>query len=159
MAQLKRTGLMDNTIVIFTSDHGQEFNDNKQNYWGHGSNFTDIQVKVPLIVHWPNEPTRSYQHRTSHSDISVTLMEDVFNTTNQRTEYSLGQHLTDKKRDNWTIVGSYVNYAIKEPKQHTVTYPNGSYEILDSQGKSLEGGKLSTDIALKAMKMMSEFYK
>ncbi|MDO6721027.1 DUF3413 domain-containing protein [Psychrosphaera sp. 1_MG-2023] len=159
LTQLRETGLLDNTIVIFTSDHGQEFNDNKQNYWGHGSNFTDVQVKVPFFVHWPGKAKANYTHRTSHSDLSVTLMEDLFNVTNSRADYSTGVHLFEEQRDSWTIIGSYVNYAIKESEQQTVTYPNGSYEILDNRGKPKENGKLATDIALKAMKQMSDFYQ
>nr|WP_237729042.1 sulfatase-like hydrolase/transferase [Vibrio fluvialis] len=31
-------GGLENTIIVITSDHGQEFNDNHKNYWGHGSN-------------------------------------------------------------------------------------------------------------------------
>lgn len=157
--QLEQTGLLDKTIVIFTSDHGQEFNDNKQNYWGHGSNFTDVQVKVPFFIHWPGKAKNRYEHRTSHSDVSVTLMEDLFNVTNSRADYSTGVHLVEEQREGWTIIGSYVNYGIKEVHQQTVTYPNGSYEILDNNGKPKENGKLATDIALKAMKQMSEFYQ
>jgi hypothetical protein len=29
---LKRNGRLNNTMVIITGDHGQEFNDNKKNY-------------------------------------------------------------------------------------------------------------------------------
>ncbi|SUB70392.1 Phosphoglycerol transferase and related proteins, alkaline phosphatase superfamily [Pluralibacter gergoviae] len=34
LAKLKQQGLDDNTIVVVTTDHGEEFNDNHQNYWG-----------------------------------------------------------------------------------------------------------------------------
>ena len=54
-----------NTIIILTSDHGQEFNDNNQGFWTHGSNFTKYQSKVPLIVKLPNqkEPKQIYHRR------------------------------------------------------------------------------------------------
>ncbi|MBW2704672.1 MAG: sulfatase-like hydrolase/transferase, partial [Deltaproteobacteria bacterium] len=41
--RLEASGLLDNTIVIITSDHAEEFNDNGADYWGHGSNFTRWQ--------------------------------------------------------------------------------------------------------------------
>ncbi|MEL0625273.1 sulfatase-like hydrolase/transferase, partial [Marinomonas arenicola] len=47
MDDLKKRGLLDNTIVGFTGDHGQEFNDNKHNIWGHSSNFTAAETHVP----------------------------------------------------------------------------------------------------------------
>ena len=45
---VRNSNLLDNTVIIITGDHGQEFNENKKNYWGHGSNFSDWQIKVPL---------------------------------------------------------------------------------------------------------------
>ena len=30
---LKKEGLMDNTIIILSGDHSQEFNENHHNYW------------------------------------------------------------------------------------------------------------------------------
>lgn len=44
--------LLDHTVVMITGDHGQEFNDYGKNYWGHGSNFGDYQLRVPMVVHW-----------------------------------------------------------------------------------------------------------
>ncbi|NMV12173.1 sulfatase-like hydrolase/transferase, partial [Vibrio parahaemolyticus] len=31
---------LSNTIVVLTSDHGEEFNDNGMNYWGHSGNYS-----------------------------------------------------------------------------------------------------------------------
>ena len=42
--QLKEKNLLENTIIIITGDHGQEFNDNKKGYWLHGGNFSDYQI-------------------------------------------------------------------------------------------------------------------
>ena len=42
---LKQNNLLNNTVIVITGDHGQEFNDNHLGYWGHASNFTHYQVK------------------------------------------------------------------------------------------------------------------
>jgi membrane-anchored protein YejM (alkaline phosphatase superfamily) len=157
--QLKEKDLLNNTIVIVTSDHGQEFNDNKMNYWGHGSNFTSPQVHVPLIVHWPGKKSGKFSHRTSHSDISVTLMQDLFNTKQDKANYSLGYHLNTVDRENWTIAGSYVNYAVIEKDRHIVTYQSGQYEILDQTGRPATNQKLSAELSLKVIDALSQFYK
>jgi hypothetical protein len=47
---LDKYDIDDNTIVIITADHGQEFNENKLNFWGHNGNFTKYQTQVPLII-------------------------------------------------------------------------------------------------------------
>ncbi len=158
-AQLEQKGLLDETIVIITSDHGQEFNDNKMNYWGHGSNFTPTQVHVPLVVHWPGKPANVYQHRTSHSDISVTLLQEIFNIKAPVKDYSLGYNLLDTERDNWTIAGSYVNYAILEKDRHIVTYQSGNYEILDQTARPAKDQSLSPKLAMDVMDALSRFYR
>lgn len=38
VGELEHKGLLDNSILVITGDHSQEFNENKKNYWGHGSN-------------------------------------------------------------------------------------------------------------------------
>ena len=49
---LDRTGQRDNTIVIFTSDHGELLGDH--GIYLKGPFFYDCCVKVPLIIHWRN---------------------------------------------------------------------------------------------------------
>ena len=47
--------LLNNTIIIITGDHGEEFNDNHLNYWEHANNFSRYQVQTPLIMFWPGK--------------------------------------------------------------------------------------------------------
>lgn len=50
-------GLRENTIVCFTSDHGEELWDHGR--WGHGQSLNDELVRVPLILAGPGmEPAR-----------------------------------------------------------------------------------------------------
>ena len=65
---LNSKNLLGNTIVVISSDHGDEFNDNKLNFWGHGGNFTDAQIKVPLVIHWPGKKSANVEYVTSHLD-------------------------------------------------------------------------------------------
>ncbi|NVK38431.1 MAG: DUF3413 domain-containing protein [Gammaproteobacteria bacterium] len=159
LAQLKQQQLLENTIVIITSDHGQEFNDNGLNYWGHGSNFTPAQVHVPLAIHWPGKPKAIYAHRTTHSDISVTLMEDLFQTQSPAQDYSLGHHLLETERASWSIAGSYVNYAVIEPNYQVVTYQTGHYEVLDNSARALPEQTIDAKTSLAVMEALSHFYK
>ncbi|MBZ0115239.1 MAG: sulfatase-like hydrolase/transferase [Thermoanaerobaculia bacterium] len=50
-AQLEARGLLDNTLVVITSDHGEELWDHGG--WGHGHAMFDHQTHVPLILHLP----------------------------------------------------------------------------------------------------------
>lgn len=157
--QLKQSNLLDNTIVIVTSDHGQEFNDNGLGYWGHGSNFTPTQVHVPFVIHWPGKEKAHIEYRTTHSDISVTLMEGVFNTPNDKQDYSLGNNLYSTERPSWSIVGSYVNYAVLEPDYQVVTYQTGHYEVLDHSARPLPDQTINSATSIDVMKALSYFYK
>ena len=92
-AVLERTGELARTVVIVTSDHGEEFNDNGQNFWGHGSNFSRVQMQVPLHIFWPGKPAQEISGRTYHYDLAPTLMTELFGCTNDPADYSFGGNL------------------------------------------------------------------
>ena len=90
---LAKQNMLDNTIVILTGDHGEEFNDNHKDYWGHTSNFSNVQLQTPLIVHWPRKQTQHFRYMTSHYDIVPTLIHEALGYTNPTSDYALGQSL------------------------------------------------------------------
>lgn len=50
---LRERGLLDDTLVVFTSDHGEEFGEHGD--WGwHGHTLFDELLRVPLIVRFPD---------------------------------------------------------------------------------------------------------
>ena len=51
LSALKETGQLENTIVIFMSDHGEMLGDH--GIYLKGPHFYDEAVHVPLIIHWP----------------------------------------------------------------------------------------------------------
>jgi arylsulfatase A-like enzyme len=53
-ATLREWGLYDNTVVVVTSDHGEELLDHGQK--GHGHSLFDELIRVPLIVRGPGAP-------------------------------------------------------------------------------------------------------
>lgn len=73
--ELKARNELSNTIVIITSDHGEEFNDNQQNYWGHGSNYSMAQIHVPLYIYIPEKEGTVLTHKTTHLDVAPMLMQ------------------------------------------------------------------------------------
>jgi arylsulfatase A-like enzyme len=48
---LERRGELDDTILVYSSDHGEEFGDHGR--WTHGKNLHAESVEVPLAVRWP----------------------------------------------------------------------------------------------------------
>ena len=51
VAWLKGEGLYDSTLVVLTSDHGEEFQEHGG--WWHGTTLYDEQIRVPLILKLP----------------------------------------------------------------------------------------------------------
>jgi arylsulfatase len=52
---VKRLGLLQNTIVIFTSDHGEGLGDEHYWYGGHGHFIFSEDLNVPLFIRFPDE--------------------------------------------------------------------------------------------------------
>jgi arylsulfatase A-like enzyme len=51
LAGLDGRGLRDETLVVLTSDHGEEFYDHRN--WGHGQSVYDELARIPLLVRHP----------------------------------------------------------------------------------------------------------
>ena len=104
--------VLSNTIVLITSDHGESFNDNQANEWGHGTNFTRFQVQVPLVLYIPGHPSSHISYRTSHIDVAPTLLREAFGCLNETADYSNGRDLlVPPEQARCFVVGSYVNHA------------------------------------------------
>ncbi|NOZ52071.1 MAG: DUF3413 domain-containing protein [Gammaproteobacteria bacterium] len=158
--KLKNTGLMENTVVIITSDHGQEFNDSGLNYWGHNSNYSKYQTKVPLVVKWPGKPPQRFSHRTSHFDIAPTLIKDVLGCSNPHSDYSSGKHLLDANQAPYLIISNYSSYAIMENSHTTVVDEFGQIDVFDNENyQRLEDKTISPSVILNVMNDMAQFYK
>jgi arylsulfatase A-like enzyme len=52
-SELSERGIFDNTILVITSDHGEEFFDHAM--WGHGHSLFNEVVRIPLIIRFPPE--------------------------------------------------------------------------------------------------------
>jgi len=110
--ELKRSGLDKNTVIVITSDHGEEFNDNNEGYWGHGSNFTYFQTSVPLLLYIPNKANgNTFNRRSSHTDIVPTILSHIFNCSNLISDYSTGADLFNLPDDRNLIFESYKDKA------------------------------------------------
>ena len=133
---LKEKGLLENTIVVVSSDHGEEFNDNKLNYWGHNGNYTDAQIKVPLIVHWPGKAGRLVDAVTSSADLTATLIPEALGCTNPTTDYTTGESLwSENRRKNWFHSTSYCSNAFVEPERIVLINKFGMLEFQDKTGR------------------------
>ena len=105
--RLKDKSLMDNTIVVITADHAEEFAQTM--HWGHGSCYNQYQLNVPLIIHMPNGNKNTIKRRTYHIDIVPTIL-SYMGIKNSISDYSNG---VDIFKDNISRDMIFSNYITK----------------------------------------------
>ncbi|WP_108945905.1 DUF3413 domain-containing protein [Shewanella halifaxensis] len=142
LKRLEDSGELENTLVVITGDHGQEINDNKQNFWGHNGNFTDPQIKVPFIMFGANIKPSINQYYTDHMDLAPTLMQNYLGAQGPIENYSAGYNLFDRgvARRNWLLLASYSDFAIvNEDSILQVSGTQGGYQYLDRHNRPKKG--------------------
>ena len=154
---LERRKLLESTVVILTSDHGTEFNENGQGFTGHGTSFSAYQVRTPFVLRWPGRPPARISRRTSHNDLAPTLLTEVFGCTNPPADYASGQSLFSDSQWEWLITLSHNDFALLEPDQVTIVYPSGN-EVRDQSYRLIQHPRLSRDKLRAAMQEMSRFF-
>ncbi|WP_250460958.1 DUF3413 domain-containing protein [Microbulbifer litoralis] len=158
---LRQRELMDDTIVVFTSDHGEEFNEHGMNYWGHGSNFGDYQLRVPLVIHWPGMEPRTYSHRTQHFDVAPALVRNGLGCeATPPKQFSSDFGLFNEGRLGWNMSHSYMDYALLMPEFHLVKHASGTVELLDTTTlQPASKARIPGDVMREVLREMSRFYQ
>ena len=69
VAHMKQLGVWDDTLVVLTADHGEEFYEHEG--WWHGLTLYEEQIHVPLLIKWaegrPRQPGATRMARLSTS--------------------------------------------------------------------------------------------
>jgi len=158
--QLRAKNLMQNTVVIITSDHGQEFNETKKNYWGHNGNFSKWQTKVPLLMLWPEEAGRTVSSLSSHEDIVPSLLTKAFGCSTPTEDYSTGKNLfIPIEQDRALLMENWTDRAIFYKNNFYLIDPVGNINAVDENYNSVETLQLPAQILQNNLEQMSRFLK
>lgn len=155
---LRERRLMDQTVVLITSDHGEQFGEGGDGLIGHGSAYSLEQLQVPLLLHWPGMTARQVETRTSHYDVVPTLMKRLLGCSNPPSDYSSGADLLTRDDWDWLLAGSYYNYAVIEPDQVTITFPNGTFEVRDAEYRVLRKPRFRAEVMEEVIEENSRFH-
>jgi len=153
---LKRRKLLDSTLVIVTSDHGMEFDEN-----GLASRDT---VRPSVIIScirlcWCTGREGAGARRSPylHFDVVPTLLTELFGCTNPPSDYASGHSLFSGAQWDWLIANSHNDFALIEPNQVAIVYPSGT-KIRDQNYRLAQNPQLSRDHLRAAMQEMRRFY-
>jgi membrane-anchored protein YejM (alkaline phosphatase superfamily) len=156
--QLEEKNKLKNTIIIITSDHGQEFNDLKKGYWQHGGNFSKYQINTPFILYDSEKAPKKYNHLTLHYDLVPTIMKNYLGVKNSSFDYSSGNNLFNTTNRNFFICGYNQKFAIIEPNKITNIYPSGIFDVVDNKLNPIND-EPNSDYLLKTMNELKKYYK
>ncbi|EKF76144.1 hypothetical protein A11A3_01580 [Alcanivorax hongdengensis A-11-3] len=112
LKQLEDSGALQNTIVVVTGDHGEEFMENGR--WGHNSEFHNEQIHTPFVLAVPGEKPGVFDYPTSHLDLMPTLM-PLLGVGNPAQDYAIGQSLHRASPDRYRLVASWDALAYVGP--------------------------------------------
>ena len=101
---LEREKLMDNTIVVVSGDHGEEFME--KGHWGHNESFHQEQIRPPLMIYIPGKKHQDINRLSSHLDIPA-MLAPYFGITNPPEDYCLGYDLLDGGNRTFTACSSW----------------------------------------------------
>jgi membrane-anchored protein YejM (alkaline phosphatase superfamily) len=158
LARLDADGLLEESIVIITGDHGQEFNENGLNYWGHNGNFSRWQAQVPFVFHAPDIPVARHEHRTSHMDVMATLMGRYLGCRNPAADHSVGRDLFEPGGREVLVMSGYGDFAIVMP-DHAISVRRHDTSVVDRRWAPQEDQSADPAAIAAAFEINSRFFR
>ncbi|MEF1255297.1 DUF3413 domain-containing protein [Vibrio sp. M260112] len=158
LKEINTLELSDSTVIIITSNHATEFNETKTNSWGSNSNYSRYQLQVPMIIHWPGKVAAEYQHRTSHLDMSVTLLQDLLGVSSNPSDFSSGRNLFDERKRRWILAGDSRDLALITTKDTTVIDKFGNYKLYDENYQRLKDENPTLPVLMQGLTELQRFY-
>lgn len=157
---IDKHNLMDNTIIMVASDHGQEMNESKKNFWGHNHAFNDPQTKIPGILHWPGKSGYVENNWTISYDIPMTILCHELGMTSELEDVGIGYDLFGGNLGNrqWFIVGGYSNWAIREKDRIIEVDKMGLLQFYDTAYNKHTNTQRTANIK-EAFELMSKYRK
>jgi predicted AlkP superfamily pyrophosphatase or phosphodiesterase len=132
---LKSRGLYDNSIIILTADHGESLGEG--GHWGHGNAIYPELIRIPLIIHLPENVKRNFVYDANMLAFSTDITPTLYYVLGQRpirNDAMLGRPLftltmEEQKpymRDSYLIGDSYgPQYALLRDNGRTLFVANG----------------------------------
>ncbi|MBF6024391.1 DUF3413 domain-containing protein [Lysobacter niastensis] len=160
LSTLEESPLGDDTVVLITGDHGEEFNDLHQNYWGHNGNFSDYQLRTPFVLLWPGKAPQRHDQVTSHEDLVPTLMRHALGCEGDSADYSTGYDLFgEAPASRPLVVESWSKRGIRDGDR-TYLFDNlGAASVVDREYRVIPGADVSPAAVRSSWEMLTRFQR
>jgi membrane-anchored protein YejM (alkaline phosphatase superfamily) len=161
---LQETGSWDNTILVITGDHGEEFFE--ENSFGHNSNLNEYQMRVPLLMHIPGKGNIDIEKLTSHMDVMQTVLGEIFTSEIEEMPFQGRNILSDDSGVVYVAKAHYQRpgaFAILGNDQKVVVNLQGGFLEIESvssdSGKGMEADSEMRSGIIGLLKQMRELRK
>lgn len=127
---LDERGLLENTIVVITSDHGEAFFEHGQK--GHQKDLFDEVLHVPFIVSWPGHiAPRRLPQQISLIDMMPTLLELAsLEVPSESNGHSLAPALLDREPPRDSLVFSELTMDDVKFRRHLRALRTPQYKVI-----------------------------
>ncbi len=138
--ELKSLDLYERTMIIITSDHGEEFYEHEK--WVHGEHLYNELIHVPLIIKFPysKHKGKRIENNTSSIDIVPTILEEL-NIDYSRLEFdgkSLIKMIKGKENDDRISFAAETRYYESSWCFPKISVLYGRYKLILTGKEALE---------------------
>ena len=145
LTTLQEKGLLENTVVVITAQHGVALNDDDS--MGNRAN-----LQVPLVIHWPNTPAQQIDKLTNHQDVMTTLMQRLLHVRTPASDYSQGEDLFAARRSHdWITSMNNGQLVVLTPNLTLELDNSGSYTAWNNEGQRLKDHKPQLTLLLQVL--------
>jgi membrane-anchored protein YejM (alkaline phosphatase superfamily) len=103
---LKEKGVYEDSYILITADHGDEFGEHGDFFHGHGKLY-DEMIRIPLIVKLPDSTQKVVEEQTDLVEVSPAILDQVIP---QQKKYVISESFRDNKEVisvrtlNWKLI-------------------------------------------------------
>ncbi|MBI5376628.1 MAG: sulfatase [Candidatus Schekmanbacteria bacterium] len=143
LKKLKKWGLFENTIIVITSDHGEELHEHGK--FGHDYALCDYEVKVPLIIHYPGMKlsNRVVSEQVDSISIMPTILELLGIPSPDGIDGKSFANLL--KGEGYKEEPAYMRLAFEKNTEHEYAVRTRDFKLLAVKGKGKELYNLKDD--------------
>ncbi|MGB1298797.1 MAG: sulfatase-like hydrolase/transferase, partial [Psychrobium sp.] len=145
---------LNKTTLVITGSRGNDLN---RLYNQTSSDYSQVNLSVPLVIVGPQFSELTVNKPTSHYDVLPTLLNSHFQCGNPATDVSVGYDLKSTQHSNMFYLGDAQSFALYKNGNSTQIDRQGQYRFFDKDYIRQDSGKLSFQSLIDLMANIERF--